>query len=219
MNRVSRGVIVMVATALSAFACSGDSTAPTSASFALHIDSLYVQMENSDISGAAKFTRSFPLSGLELPAAYGAHASAVDVHTASGVERWHGFEYASPAPSSGGAFYSTLVLYRNANIHTALIVTYSSVGSFATLVTNDTLGLIEVAGSGTSTESHADGSCATPPVLENPLLHTDLSSFCTRARFTASLSADLTTDESADPALSHIEFAPTTFDGVHFSGI
>jgi hypothetical protein len=219
MNRFPRALIATTMVALSTAACGSDSTAPTSASFALHVDSLYEQMESSDISVIAKFTRGFALSDLELPSAYGAHPTAVSVHTASGVERWHGLEFTEPVPNSDGAFHSTLLLYRDANVHTALVVDYEGAEAFATLITNDTLGLIETAGSGSSGETHIDGSCATPPTLQNPVLHVDLSPFCTRAQFSASLSADFTTDVTSDPALSHLEFTATTLEGVHFSGI
>lgn len=217
-SRVPCEVMLAVMAALIAAACGSDSTAPTGANFALHFDSLYVQMEHSDISGGAKFIRGYALSALELPTAYGALPTAVDVHTAAGVERWHGLEYTEPMPNNEGGFRSTLVLYRDSNVHTALIVDYESVGSFATLVTNDTLGLIETSGTGASTETHVDGSCAPAPTVQNPALHVDLAPFCTRAQFTASLSADLTTDATADPALSHIEFTATPIGGVHFSG-
>ncbi len=78
------------------------------------------------------------LSNIELATAFGAIPRAVSVTTASGTEHWHGIEFVVNPNGTQFEFDHILIVYRETEAHTALMVHFGSDGS-------PTLAILEVA--------------------------------------------------------------------------
>jgi hypothetical protein len=218
-RRVIASAIACVTIAM-AGACGDDSTGPASANLALHFDSLYV----ASVGGAAHPTlpqqvRELAISELEIPPAFGAFPRVISVQTSTGVERWNGFEFAINPQGSEFASNTIVVAYRELDVHTSLVANFNQAGVLqsARLLVNDSVQMIALTSSGTTSITSQGGSCATPPTLVNPFIVAYQIADCGRGKFLSSMTADFLLLPGEDIALGHIEFGATTLSGEIFT--
>lgn len=142
----------------------------------------------------------------------------VAVTTASGVEKWKGFEYISQPNGNLFEFDNLLTAYKESDAHTVLMAEYVSDGSIlrATLLVNDSIDVQGVSVSGHSVTTAQHDGCPQPPELANPFIEVFKLGTCATAKFSSSISANFAAVPNADLALTHLEFGPTTFAGEIF---
>jgi hypothetical protein len=221
MRNRSRFAVLLACIAIEfAAACSGDITAPSPSSLALHFDSLY----SAAVGGGGSVSipasiRGQVLTDIEIPSAFGASTRVVAVTTASGVEQWNGMEFVINPGGGEFEFNNILVAYRELDAHTVLVANYAQDGSIqsAALLLNDSVRVVATTPSGTSSITSLGGGCATPPTLANPNLTSYQIATCERAQFSSSVSADFPATTNSDTALTHLEFDATTFNGEGFT--
>jgi len=219
MRYRSRIAVLLACIAIElAAACSGDITAPSASSLALHFDSLYIAAVGG--GGGVSISESIRgqvLTDIELPSAFGASTHVVAVTTASGVENWNGLEFVLNPGGSALEFNDILVAYRDANAHTVLVASYAQDGSIqsASLLLDDTVRVVATSPSGSSSITSLGGGCATPPALSNPNMMSYSVATCERAQFSSSVSADFPV--TSDTTLTHLDFDATTFNGEGFT--
>jgi hypothetical protein len=201
-------------------ACS-DSTGPsgpTAAQTATHFDSIAIQAQAQSDTNSAYGTRTFLATLIELPAALGATPATVSVTTANGNESWKAYELLelTPAGSTPDSSYAVL-MFRDADAHTALIVFYDSTGTAEDggLITADTILVSPSDGSGTTSLTSVSSGCTTPSSsLLNPALGTFLNSACSLAQFHTTLSLTMPTTPGMDAALTSLSYTNASVNGV-----
>jgi len=201
-----------------AAACGGDSTGPSQspASVAAHFDSLYVQAADLGDSISIYQSRALLLTLFEVPPAYGAGPSTINVTTANGVEHWKGFEFVDVTSDGLDSNY-VLLAYRESAAHTLLFAEYDSAGTSTggALITNDTLGVHVTSGSGTTSLTSTSTTCGTPAAtLVNSHITDFTFSSCHLAKFLTSLSLTTQTSASIDPALATISLSSASVNGI-----
>jgi hypothetical protein len=210
-------LVVSLVVIASAAAC-GDSTgpsAPTAAQVAAHFDSIAVQAQSQS---SAYEERSLLASLIELPAALGALPSTVKVTTADGTENWKAYELLD-LPPSGSSSDSTffLLAFRDADAHTALLITFDGdgTGNGGGIVTGDTINVNPSDASATTTLSSVTNACG---AISSSLLNTQLSTVtfdtCNLATFTTTLNLTLPTTTGMDAALTSLSFSNSSVNGV-----
>lgn len=203
-----------------AAACS-DSTGPrqqTAAQVAAHFDSIAIRATAQSDTNEAYGTRSFLTSLIELPAALGALPATVSVTTGTGVESWKSYELLEiPAAGSSNDSSFAILMFRDADAHTALIAFFDGAGAIqeAGIVTGDTILVSPNGGSATTSLTSVSTTCTTP---SSSLLNPQLTSFtvgtCTLARFRTSLALTSPTTPGADAGLTNLSFSNATMNGV-----
>jgi hypothetical protein len=206
-------------------ACS-DSTGPTpaqqAARLAAHFDTLYVQANAQSDSGRSGYSnRALLMTILEIAPAFGAPPSNVTVTTASGVEHWKGFELEEvtlngSTPSDSGYI---LIAYRESDAHTTFVGFYGANGQIQQggLIVNDTLAITPTSGNSSTSVTSVGGACATPSGLVNPQLVSFGQSTCESAKFSTAMTANFASTTNVDPALTHVSFTATSFNGERFA--
>lgn len=220
MHIWSRGSLLgAVALAVLVAACSSDSTAPKSSDLATYYDSLFEHLDPPGQLNPLLDLRANMLSNIELAIAFGAIPRAVSVTTAAGTEHWHGVEFVLNPNGSQFEFDHILIVYRDTEAHTALMVHFGSDGSptLAILEVADTMVSVPYTLLGSSVANSQRDGCATPPTLANPAIGSYLLGSCATATFTASISYHPDAIPGLDPALTTIEFGPTVFAGEVFT--
>jgi hypothetical protein len=212
-----RIAVSVIAVALTA-ACGSDSTGPSQApsDLARHFDSISVAAAAKADTFSAYSGRALLTSFIEIPAAYGATPSSVDVTTENGVEHWKAYEILSLPHSSTDSQY-VLLAYRDSDAHTILLAYFDSTGSITdgAVVTNDTLSLDITDGGGSSSLTSASGACGTPSAsLQNQLVLSLGVSSCTLAKFRSSVGFTSTIPTGADPALATLQISMSTISGI-----
>jgi hypothetical protein len=203
-----------------AVACS-DSTGPTpltAAQIAAHFDSLAVQAIAQSDTNSAFGTRGLVTTLIELPAALGALPATVSVTTANGVESWKAYEIlAITAPGATTDSSFAVLMFRDADAHTALIAFFDSTGTIneGGLITGDTIAVNPIDHNGSTSLTSVSTACATPSTsLVNPQLGFIGIGDCTLAQFHTSLDLTLPTTSGLDAALTTISFSNATMNGV-----
>jgi hypothetical protein len=203
-----------------AIACS-DSTGPkeqTSAQVAAHFDSIAIdaaaRSQDHDSYGA----RGLLATLIELPAALGAVPAKVSVTTASGVESWKAYELLDVSPPGSDPDSSfVLLMFRDADAHTALIVFFDSTGTGVEggVLTGDTISVNPTNAAATTSLTSVGSACATPAAsLVNPQLGMLAIGTCSLAGFRTSLQLTLPTTVGMDAALTNVSFTNATVNGV-----
>ena len=215
-----RSLLGACALAVLVAACSSDSTGPKSSDLATYYDSLFEHLDPPGELNPLHDLRANILSNIELAVAFGAIPRAVSVTTASGVEHWQGVELVLNA--NGGQFEldHILIVYRETDAHTALMVHFGTDGSaiLALLEVADTMVAVPYTLLGSSGAQSQHDGCVTPPTLANPVIAASLvGSSCATATFTSSISEHPDATPGLDPALTTIEFGPTVFAGEVFT--
>ena len=192
-----------------AAACGSDSTGPSQSplSVARHFDSLFVVAANLSDSIAVYEGRAALLTLIEVPAAFGASPSTVNVTTASGHEHWKAFEFVEHLSPTDSGF--ALLVYRDVDAHSVILIEFNGDGSISDggLITNDTLAADITGGGGSTTLSSIGSTCGTPAAsLVNPQVAEIGFSSCTLATFVTSLSLTSQASAHIDPALASIAF-------------
>ncbi|MEO8879135.1 MAG: hypothetical protein ABI446_01940 [Gemmatimonadaceae bacterium] len=217
--RSRRSLLGACALAVLVAACSSDSTGPDSSDLAIHYDSLFEHLDAPGQLNPLLDLRANVLSNIELATAFGATPRTVSVTTASGIEHWHGVEFVVNPNGTRFAFDHILIVYRDTDAHTALMVHFRSDGSaiLAILEAADTMVSVPYTLMGSSSVNSQSDGCATPPTLANPAIGPYLVGSCATATFTTSISAHSDASPGLDPALMTIEFGPTVFAGEVFT--
>jgi hypothetical protein len=186
---------------------------------AIYYDSLFEHLDPPGQLNPLLGLRGTILSNIELATAFGAIPRAVSVRTASGIEHWHGVEFVVNPNGTQFEFDHILIVYRETDAHTALMVHFGSDGSaiLAILEVADTMVSVPYTLLGSSGEKSQRDGCATPPTLANPAIGPYLVASCATATFTTSISAHPDAIPGLDPALTTIEFGPTEFAGEVFT--
>jgi hypothetical protein len=204
-----------------AIACS-DSTGPkeqTSAQVAAHFDSIAI---DAAARGQDYGVRGMMATLIELPAALGAVPAKVSVTTASGVESWKAYELLEVSPPGSEADSSfALLMFRDADAHTALLVFFDSTGTGegGGVITGDTIFVSPTDAGAMTSLSSVGSACATPAAsLVNPQLGMLAIGTCSLAGFRTSLQLTLPTTDGMDPALTNVSFTNATVNGVRAVG-
>ena len=205
---------------LAAAAACSDSTGPTpltAAQVAAHFDTISVAATAKADTNGSYGTRAFLTSLIELPAALGATPATVSVTTANGSESWQAYELLdATAPGSTPDSAYILLLFRDADAHTAVIADYDSTGTLqdAGLVTGDTILVNPNDGSGSTSLASTSSACTSiSNSLTNPMLSTFSVSSCNLARFQTSLELALPTTTGLDAVLTSISFSNVGVNG------
>jgi hypothetical protein len=220
MSVLSRRSLLGACTlAVAVAACSSDSTGPKSSNLAIYYDSLYEHLDPPGQLNPLHDLRGNILSNIELAIAFGAIPRAVSVTTATGTEQWHGVEFVVNPNGTEFDFAHTLIVYRETDAHTALMVQFGKDGSarLAVLEVADTMVAVPYTLLGSSSTTSQRDGCATPPTLANPVIGPYLLGSCATATFTTSISEQPDATPGLDPALSTIEFGATVFAGEVFT--
>jgi hypothetical protein len=212
-------VVTLLAISLAA-ACS-DSTGPkqlTAAQVAAHFDSIAIQAQTQSQTNEAYSGRGFLTSLIELPAALGATPSSITVTTAHGNETWQAYELLD-IPASGSSSDSTffLLAFRDANAHTAMLITFdgSGAGNAGGIITGDTISVNPSHASGTTRLSSVTTTCTTVSTsLLNPQLASLSFDSCNLALFTTTLSLTFPTTTGLDASLTSVSFTNASVNGV-----
>ena len=170
--RGRRSLLGACALAVFIAACSGDSTGPKSPDLAIYYDSLLEHLDPPGQLNPLHDLRANILSNIELAVAFGAIPRAVSVTTASGIEHWHGVEFMLNPNGSQFEFDHILIVYRETEAHTALMVHFRKDGTavLAVLEDGDTLVAAPYALLGNAEGPSLRDGCATPPTLANPAI-------------------------------------------------
>jgi hypothetical protein len=217
--RGRRSLLGACALAVLVAACSGDSTGPKSSDLAIYYDSLFEHVDPPGQLNPLHDLRANILSNIELAVAFGAIPRAVSVTTASGVEHWHGVEFVVNPNGSQFDFDQILIVYRETEAHTALMVHFGKDGSavLAVLEVGDTMVAVPYTLLGNAGAPSQRDGCATPPTVANPAIGPYLLGSCSTATFTTSISEHPDSIPGLDPVLTTIEFGPTVFAGEVFT--
>jgi len=203
-----------------ATACS-DSTGPkepTAAQVATHFDSIAIDAQTQSETHESYSGRNLLATLIELPAALGATPAKVSVTTASGVESWKAYELLI-LPPSGSSSDSTffLLAFRDADAHTALLVTFdgSGAGNGGGIITGDTISVNPSDASATTTLVSTSSTCTTPSTsLLNPQLASLSFGTCNLAHFTSTVHLTLPATTGMDAALTNVSFSNASVNGV-----
>lgn len=203
-----------------AVACS-DSTGPkqlSAAQVAAHFDSIAIDAQTRSEAHSSYGTRNLITTLIELPAALGAVPASVNVTTANGVESWKAYELlVLPAPSSGGDSTFFLLMFRDADAHTAVLATFdgSGTGNGGGIITGDTIAVDPSDASATTSLTSVSGACATPATsLLNPQLASLAIGSCNLAKFSTTLHLTSPSTTGMDAALTSLVFSASTVNGV-----
>jgi hypothetical protein len=203
-----------------AIACS-DSTGPrepTAAQVAAHFDSIAIDAQAQAETHSSYSTRNLISTLIELPAALGATPASVNVTTANGVESWKAYELLilpSDVSSSDSTFF--LLMYRDADAHTAVLVTFdgSGAGNGGGIITGDTIAVDPSDAAATTSLTSVSTACSTPATsLVNPQLSSLAIGTCNRAKFTTTLNLTSPATTGMDAALTSLVFSASTVNGV-----
>lgn len=203
-----------------AAACGSDSTGPkqpTASQVAMHFDSIAIQAQAQSQTNEAYSGRSLLATLIELPAALGATPASVSVTTASGSESWKAYELVAVPSTDAADSVFFLLMYRDADAHTAVLVTFDStgVGDGGGIITGDTISVNPTDASGSTTLSAVTSACTTPSAaLLNPQLSSLSIGTCNLARFTTTLHLTLPTTTGLDAALTNVSFTGASVNGV-----
>jgi hypothetical protein len=216
---VRLNLVVSLLAVLVAAACGSDSTGPkepTAAQVAAHFDSIAIQAQAQSETNEAYSGRSFLATLIELPAALGAVPASVSVTTANGVESWKAYELlAVPSTSSADSVFF-LLMFRDADAHTALIITFDSTGTGDSggIITGDTISVNPTSASATTSLTSVSSTCATPSTsLLNPQLASLTIGSCNLAHFTTSVNLTSPSTTGMDAALTSISFSNASVNG------
>jgi hypothetical protein len=197
------------------YACS-DGTGPDNTldapHLAMHFDSLFAQVADSDLSG-----RGLALSYLEIAAALGATPAKVTVTTADGTEQWKGYEIEEV--SSGGCSQDTSYLtiaYRDADAHTVLLAFFDAAGTpdGEAGIISDSVTALATGGDGSTSRTSLGDACSTiSSSLTNPFLASIDIVSCDLAGFQTSLSLTIPSTPGLDPSLTSISIDAQAFKG------
>ena len=221
MRSPARLKIVVSLLAISVAAACSDSTGPkepTAAQVAAHFDSIAIDAQTQSQTHESYGGRNLLATLIELPAALGATPASVSVTTASGAERWKAYELLL-LPPSGSSNDSTffLLAFRDADAHTALLVTFdgAGTGNEGGIITGDTISVNPSAASATTTLTSLSSACTTPSTsLLNPQLASLSIGTCNIAHFTTTLHLTLPTTTGMDAALTSVSFSNASVNGV-----
>ncbi len=207
--------------AISVAAACSDSTGVTpltAAQVAAHFDSISVGAAAKADTQQVYGTRAFLTTLIELPAALGATPSTVTVNTANGTESWKAYELVDrTAPGSTADSSYILLMFRDADAHTALIAEGDSSGVLqsAGLVTGDTILVNPTHSAGSTSLTSTSAACGTVSnSLANTMLATFTVSSCSLATFRSSLNVSLPTTNGLDAVLTSISFTNVSVNGV-----
>ena len=206
--------------AISVVAACSDSTgpsAPTAAQVAAHFDSIAIQAQAQSETNEAYSGRGFLASLIELPAAFGATPSTLKVTTANGTENWQAYELLD-VPPSGSSSDSTffLLAYRDADAHTAMLITFngSGAGEAGGIITGDTISVNPSDASASTTLNSVTTACSTVSTsLLNPMLASVTFDTCNLAQFTTTLHLTLPATTGMDAALTSVSFTTASVKG------
>ena len=200
-------------------ACSSDSTGPKAAHVAIYYDSLYEHLEPPGQLNPLLDQRARVLTNIEIATAFGATPRSVTVTTASGTEHWHGVELVVNPNGTDFDFSHWLIVYRETDAHTALMVDFAKDGSarLAVLEFADTLVAAPYTLSGSASLTSQHDGCVTPPTLTNPAIAPYRLASCATATFTTTISEHFGAVPGLDPSLATIELGPTIFEGELFT--
>ena len=212
-------VVVSLLVLSVAAACGSDSTgpkAPTAAQVAAHFDSIAIQAQTQSETNEAYSGRGFLATLIELPAALGAVPATVSVTTANGVESWKAYELlAVPSTSSADSVFF-LLMFRDADAHDALIITFDSTGAGDSggMVVGDTISVNPTSASAATSLTSVSTTCATPSAsLLNPQLAMLAIGSCNLARFTTTVHLTSPSTTGMDAALTSISFSNASVNG------
>jgi hypothetical protein len=214
------GIAASLVAISSITACSDSTgpTGPTAAQLATHFDSIAIQAQAQSDTNSAYGTRSFLATLIELPAALGATPASVSVTTANGNESWKAYELLELNSSGSNTDSSfAILMFRDADAHTALIVFFDSTGTAQSggVITADTILVNPTDASATTSLTSVSSACTTPSAsLLNPSLGTLAISSCSLARFRTTLSMTLPTTAGMDAALTSLAFTNSSMNGV-----
>lgn len=190
---------------------SGPSVQSQSAALAAHFDSIYVDAKARNDSGATEYEgRSLIASLLEIPAAFGALPSPIQVTTALQPEQWKGYELVELNPSSTDSAF-VLVAYRESDAHSVIVVFFDASGApqLGALITGDTISVAPTSGSAATSFVSASSACLNPPgSLSNPQFDSPLFTSCTLAKFHTALTLEFPSG-NIDAGLTSLTFSPT----------
>jgi hypothetical protein len=216
--RLHLAATFLVIAAASACSDSTGVTPLTAAQVAAHFDSIAVVAAARADTNGSYGTRAFLASLIELPAALGATPATVSVTTANSSESWKAYEILDvTGPGSTPDSSYILLLFRDADAHTAIIADYDSAGSLqdAGLVTGDTILVNPDDASGSTSVSSIGSACTNiSSSLANPLLSSFTESSCNAATFQSSL-------DLANPATTGLDavLSSVSFSNVHVNGV
>jgi len=203
-----------------AAACGSDSTGPkppTASQVAMHFDSIAIQAQTQSQTNEAYSGRGLLATLIELPAALGATPATVSVTTTNGAERWQAYELVAVPSTNAADSVFFLLMYRDADAHTALLITFDSagVGNGGGIITGDTISVNPSDASGNTTLSSVTSACTTPSAsLLNPQLASLSIGTCNLARFTTTLHLTSPATTGLDAALTSVSFTNASVNGV-----
>jgi hypothetical protein len=220
MRLPARLNIAVTLLAISAVAACSDSTGPTgptAAQLAAHFDSIAIQAQAQSETNEAYSGRSLLATLIELPAALGATPSSVSVNTANGAENWKAYELVAIPSTNAADSVFFLLMFRDADAHTALLVTFDSagVGNSGGIITGDTISVNPTDASATTTLTSVTTACTTPSAsLLNPQLSSLSLGTCNLARFSTSLNLTSPSTTGMDAALTSVSITNASVNGV-----
>jgi hypothetical protein len=220
MRLPARLNIAVTLLVISVVAACGDSTGPkgpTAAQVAAHFDSIAIQAQAQSETNEIYSTRNLLATLIELPAALGASPASVNVTTANGSESWKAYELVAVPSTNPADSVFFLLMYRDADAHTALLVTFDSagVGNGGGIITGDTISVNPSDASATTTLSSVTTACSTPSSsLLNPQLASLTIGTCNLAHFSTSLHLTSPSTTGMDAALTSVSFTNASVNGV-----
>jgi hypothetical protein len=220
MRLPARLTIAVSLLAISVVAACSDSTGPkgpTAAQVAAHFDSIAIQAQAQSETNEIYSGRNLLATLIELPAALGATPSSVSVTTANGAESWKAYELLAIPSTNAADSVFFLLMFRDADAHTALLVTFDSagVGNGGGIITGDTISVNPTDASATTALTSVTTACTTPSAsLLNPQLASLSIGTCNVARFSTSLHLTSPSTTGMDAALTSVSITNASVNGV-----
>jgi hypothetical protein len=215
--RLNIAVSLLAISAVAACSDSTGPTGPTAAQIAAHFDSIAIQAQAQSQTNQIYTGRNLLATLIELPAALGATPSAVSVTTVNGAETWKAYQLLAIPSTNAADSVFFLLMFRDADAHTALLVTFDSagVGNSGGIITGDTISVSPTDASASTTLTSVTTACTTPSTsLLNPQLTSLSIGTCNLARFNTSLHLTSPSTTGMDAALTSVSITNVSVNGV-----